>query len=279
MLNHTTSAHAHLNPIGHLSLALTPDPEDLIVWPDGTSCSRDELQQMGHLSDDYEVVHFGSSRYIAMTADRLHFEIELVYLAQSSTDLAPTYLVAKLDIPTIERILELRRMAISENLVNIAVPYTFKLTFNLEEETAGVERAVVEVPLIQYMDSITRIAETGVKPDDAVMVVTKNAFWFTGTWHGDGGNHTVQSVPTPITHEYFSPGVGQAEITTEALTEFLLNEDARRHSTQTAEAAALVTAQTGCGQRCGQCNATTEREPGLVKKSCGWCAMPVFLRQ
>lgn len=272
-------ACAHLNPSASLALAFQPDPEDLIVWPEGTSCRRDELQQMGHMSDDFEVVPFGSSKFIALTADRLYFEMELVYLAQSYTRLAPTFLLAKLDIPTIERILQLRHQAISEDLSSIAVPHKLKLTFKLEDEPEGVERVVVGIPLVQYMDAIGAKGDDLDTSDDGTLVVTKNAFWFAGTWSSDEGNRDVYSDPTPITHEFFTAAVGMAEITTEVLVEFLLNEDARRQTKPVAEAAALATAQTECGQRCGQCNAVTEREPGMGKKTCEWCAMPVFLRQ
>lgn len=39
------------------------DSEDLIVWADGTQCFRYELNEYTHMSDDYEVVSFGSVRY------------------------------------------------------------------------------------------------------------------------------------------------------------------------------------------------------------------------
>lgn len=37
--------------------------EDLIVWPDGTMCYREQLEEMSHMSDDYEVVPVGSDRW------------------------------------------------------------------------------------------------------------------------------------------------------------------------------------------------------------------------
>lgn len=37
--------------------------DDLIVWPDGTQCFRSEMAEYTHMSDDYEVVSFGSVRY------------------------------------------------------------------------------------------------------------------------------------------------------------------------------------------------------------------------
>jgi len=38
-------------------------PDDLIVWPCGTQCFRSEVAEYTHMSDDYEVVSFGSVRY------------------------------------------------------------------------------------------------------------------------------------------------------------------------------------------------------------------------
>lgn len=37
--------------------------EDLCVWPDGTQCFRDELADYTHMSDDYEIVAYGSPRW------------------------------------------------------------------------------------------------------------------------------------------------------------------------------------------------------------------------
>jgi hypothetical protein len=39
------------------------DLEDVIVWPDNTWCYRYELHQMGHMSDDYLTIPFGSLHY------------------------------------------------------------------------------------------------------------------------------------------------------------------------------------------------------------------------
>lgn len=39
------------------------DPDDLVVWPDGTTCLRRELGEFGHMSDDYEIVPFDSPRW------------------------------------------------------------------------------------------------------------------------------------------------------------------------------------------------------------------------
>jgi hypothetical protein len=41
---------------------------DVIVWADGTWCFGYELQQMSHMSDDYEVVPCDSARYNQITA-------------------------------------------------------------------------------------------------------------------------------------------------------------------------------------------------------------------
>jgi hypothetical protein len=43
------------------------DNEDLIVWADGTWCYRYELEEMTYMSDDYEVVRFGTGRHEALT--------------------------------------------------------------------------------------------------------------------------------------------------------------------------------------------------------------------
>lgn len=34
--------------------------EDFILWPDGTVCTREELPQMTHMSDDYAVISHGT---------------------------------------------------------------------------------------------------------------------------------------------------------------------------------------------------------------------------
>lgn len=46
-----------------------PSGEDLIVWPDGTIITREELLngELSYMSDDYEVVYFGSARYEELT--------------------------------------------------------------------------------------------------------------------------------------------------------------------------------------------------------------------
>ena len=38
--------------------------EDIILWPCGTQCFREELEQMlPFMSDDFEVVRFGTPRW------------------------------------------------------------------------------------------------------------------------------------------------------------------------------------------------------------------------
>lgn len=39
------------------------DPDDLVVWPDGTQCRHCDLHTMAHMGDDYEVVPAGSDRW------------------------------------------------------------------------------------------------------------------------------------------------------------------------------------------------------------------------
>ena len=42
---------------------------DVILWSDGTWCFGYELQQMTHMSDDYEVIACDTPRYNAITAE------------------------------------------------------------------------------------------------------------------------------------------------------------------------------------------------------------------
>lgn len=39
------------------------DPDDLVVWADGTTCHVHEIPEHGHMSDDYEVVPFDTPKY------------------------------------------------------------------------------------------------------------------------------------------------------------------------------------------------------------------------
>ncbi len=49
-----------------------PDSEDILLWPDDmtgpTWCWRHELSEMSHMSDDFEVLPFGSPRHQAFLA-------------------------------------------------------------------------------------------------------------------------------------------------------------------------------------------------------------------
>jgi hypothetical protein len=47
-------------------MKITPSPhcgEDLILWPDSTNCLREQLWEMTHMSDDYEVIPYNSDRW------------------------------------------------------------------------------------------------------------------------------------------------------------------------------------------------------------------------
>lgn len=39
-------------------------PEDLIVWPNGAWCFRNELEEMTHLSDDYKVLESNTPEWV-----------------------------------------------------------------------------------------------------------------------------------------------------------------------------------------------------------------------
>ena len=45
------------------TLAIKQDLEDICLWPDGSWCYREELEEFSHKSDDYEVVPFNTPRY------------------------------------------------------------------------------------------------------------------------------------------------------------------------------------------------------------------------
>lgn len=38
-------------------------PDDIIRWPDGTICARQELHEYGWMSDDYEVIVAGTPEW------------------------------------------------------------------------------------------------------------------------------------------------------------------------------------------------------------------------
>lgn len=37
--------------------------QDIMLWPDGTWCFREELGDMVHMSDDYEIFYVGTMIY------------------------------------------------------------------------------------------------------------------------------------------------------------------------------------------------------------------------
>lgn len=46
------------------------DLEDIMLWPDGTWCYREDLEDyLSFLSDDFEVVPFGTPRWEQVTGD------------------------------------------------------------------------------------------------------------------------------------------------------------------------------------------------------------------
>lgn len=46
---------------------MTPQAEDVIVWPDGHWCYAEELDQFSHKSDDYERIAYGTGAWKAIT--------------------------------------------------------------------------------------------------------------------------------------------------------------------------------------------------------------------
>lgn len=55
----------------HLPNHLIPNthPDDLILWADGTCCYRSELEEMFHMSDDYETIHYNTYRWHCFVRD------------------------------------------------------------------------------------------------------------------------------------------------------------------------------------------------------------------
>lgn len=45
------------------------ESDDLVVWPDGTTCYYHELEEFSFMSDDYEVVPQGTARYLELAAE------------------------------------------------------------------------------------------------------------------------------------------------------------------------------------------------------------------
>ena len=46
------------------------DPNDVILWPCGTWCYREELHAFTHKSDDYEQIPADSERALRVTGER-----------------------------------------------------------------------------------------------------------------------------------------------------------------------------------------------------------------
>lgn len=49
---------------------LTEDFEDVLLWPCGTWCSRYELGEYLHKSDDFSVLYFGTPEYEAFIKEQ-----------------------------------------------------------------------------------------------------------------------------------------------------------------------------------------------------------------
>jgi len=49
---------------------LEQSQDDILEWPDGTICFRYELEEMGHMSDDYTTVPAGSKRWELLLSTR-----------------------------------------------------------------------------------------------------------------------------------------------------------------------------------------------------------------
>lgn len=39
------------------------DIEDVFLWPDGSWCYREEVEEYSHKSDDYKVLYFGTDEW------------------------------------------------------------------------------------------------------------------------------------------------------------------------------------------------------------------------
>jgi len=47
-----------------------PDGEDIIRWPDGSWCYREELDEYGWKSDDYETIPFGTAEWERIVTEK-----------------------------------------------------------------------------------------------------------------------------------------------------------------------------------------------------------------
>ena len=46
--------------------------DDIYVWPDGTWCYAEELDEYGHMSDDYVIIYFDTADYYEFLDDSLY---------------------------------------------------------------------------------------------------------------------------------------------------------------------------------------------------------------
>lgn len=48
--------------------------EDVCLWPDGSWCFFEDIMEMSHMSDDYEVISAGSDRWFIVTEGNVDVE-------------------------------------------------------------------------------------------------------------------------------------------------------------------------------------------------------------
>lgn len=46
-----------------------PSIEDVFLWPDGTWCHREEVDEYPYKSDDYEVLYYGTEKWYKVISD------------------------------------------------------------------------------------------------------------------------------------------------------------------------------------------------------------------
>ena len=62
-------ANETIEPVSSAEMQRKPDPDDVMVWPDGTWCYRTELGSMTHMSDDYYVLFADTPEWAAFPTD------------------------------------------------------------------------------------------------------------------------------------------------------------------------------------------------------------------
>jgi len=46
------------------------NPDDIMLWPDGEWCFREEIEECGsHRSDDYEIIQTSDPRWLELTQE------------------------------------------------------------------------------------------------------------------------------------------------------------------------------------------------------------------